>query len=52
MAKDCDLHVLGVWGWAQVDQPEDLSEDHERQGAHHHGLILPARRCAWSRHER
>src|SRR5438477_498568 len=36
MAKDCDLHVLGVWGWAQVDQPEDLSEDHERQGAHHH----------------
>jgi hypothetical protein len=54
MAKGRDLHVLGVGRWTQVDQPEDLSNDHESQRAHHHhhGLILPARRCAWSRHER
>ena len=52
VAKDRDLHVLGVWRRTQADQPEDLSDDHESQGAHHHVLILPARRYAWSRLQR
>jgi hypothetical protein len=29
-------------------EPEDLPDDQESQGAHHHGLILPGRHRAWS----
>jgi hypothetical protein len=52
-AQPVVLHIyptptLGVWRRAQSDQAEDLPDDHESQGAHYHGLILPARRCARS----
>jgi hypothetical protein len=48
MAQDNDLHVLGVGRLAKTSQPEDLLQDHESQGAHHHGLILTGRHRAWS----
>jgi hypothetical protein len=48
VAQYCDLHVFGVRWRTGADQPEDLPDDHESQGAYHHGLIVPARRRAWS----
>jgi hypothetical protein len=42
LLEEAHLHLQAA------DQTENLSEDHESHGAHHHGLILPARRCAWS----
>jgi hypothetical protein len=52
VAEYRDLYVFGVWRLAQADQAEDLSEDHESHDAYHRGLILPARRYAWSRSRR
>jgi hypothetical protein len=42
VAKDRDLSAFGFCRLAQADQGEDLSEDHQSQGAHRHGLMLPA----------
>jgi hypothetical protein len=44
VAQDRDLHVFGVWRRNHTDQAEDLSDDRDSRGAHHHDLILPARR--------
>jgi hypothetical protein len=48
VAQYGDLDVFGVRRRAQVNRPEDLPDNHEGQGAHHHGLILPDRHRAWS----
>jgi hypothetical protein len=48
VAQDRDLQVFGVRGWAQANQGEDLPDDRESQGAHHHGLILVGPCNAWS----
>jgi hypothetical protein len=40
VAQYRDLYVLGVRRRAQTDQTEDLPDDHESQGARHHGPIL------------
>jgi hypothetical protein len=48
VAQYRDLHVFGVRWRTEADQPENLPDDYESQGAHHHGLIVPARRRAWS----
>jgi hypothetical protein len=51
MAEYGDLYVLGIRRRAQTDQTEDLPDEHQRQGAHDHGLILPGRQRAWSQPE-
>jgi hypothetical protein len=43
VAQNGDLHVFGVWRWAQTDQSEDLPDDHESQRTHHHRHIMAGR---------
>jgi hypothetical protein len=48
VAEYGDFDVFGVWRRAQTNQTENLPEDHESQGVHHHGPILPGSHRAWS----
>jgi hypothetical protein len=52
VAQYGDLDVFGVRRRAKAHQGDDLPDNHESQGVHHHGPILPGSHRAWSQPER